>query len=106
MLEADSVGEPATPQKVTVLPTAAPKPVRQRQGWRSEGLPTVMGARKRREISTRPTPTVEIKLLPDGRISYDLPDLEPEDAYKALLGCYAVMGEMLDTLRHELLRSK
>ncbi|CAJ0867877.1 hypothetical protein R20233_01452 [Ralstonia sp. LMG 32965] len=103
MTDAGSVGERATPQKITVLPTAAPEPVRQRRSQCPEDLPTLMEARKRKEISTRPAPTIEIKLLSDGRISYDVPNLGPEDAYKALLGCYAVMGEMLDTLRRELL---
>ncbi|NMV41843.1 hypothetical protein [Ralstonia insidiosa] len=106
MTDVSSFGECATPQKITALPTAAPAPVRQHRGRRSEGLPTVMAARKRREIATRPTPTIEIQLLADGRIRYDFPDLEAADALKALLGCYAVMGEMLDTLRQEVLPSK
>ena len=51
----------------------------------------------------RQTATVEIKLLPDGRIMYDMPDLKAPQAFMALLGCYAVAGELLDTLRGDVL---
>lgn len=47
--------------------------------------------------------TLEIRLLDDGRIMFDDPDLAPEQAFKALLGCYALAGELLDIIREEVL---
>lgn len=43
--------------------------------------------------------TLEVRLLDDGRIMYDVPDLEPDRAFTALLGCYALAGELLDIIR-------
>lgn len=94
---------PSSAANVVRLPTASSGRVRQRRGRPPVNLSTVADARQRRDDAKRPHHTIEIGLLPDGRIMYDMPDLEPTEAIKALLGCYAVMGEMLDTLRRELL---
>lgn len=55
---------------------------------------------------TTQTATLEIKLLGDGRVSYDVPELKTQQAFMALLGCYAVAGDLLDTLRGDMLCSK
>lgn len=47
--------------------------------------------------------TLEIQLLDDGRIMYDVPDLAPDRAFTALLGCYALAGELLNIIREEVL---
>lgn len=52
-----------------------------------------------RKTALKQTATVEIKLLADGRIMYDLPELQTAQAFMVLLGCYAVTGELLDALR-------
>lgn len=96
---------PSGASNVVPLPTASGGRVRQRRGRRPANLSTVADARQRRDDAKRPHHIIEIGLLPDGRIMYDVPDLAPTEAIQALLGCYAVMGEMLDTLRHELLPS-
>lgn len=44
-------------------------------------------------------PTIEIRLLPSGGVGYSKTDLRDSDAFRALLGCYAVAGELLQTLR-------
>ncbi|WP_416047928.1 hypothetical protein [Cupriavidus basilensis] len=46
-----------------------------------------------------PVPTIEIRLLPNGLIEYQTVDLEDRHEFQALIGCYAVMGELLETLR-------
>jgi hypothetical protein len=51
----------------------------------------------RRRASER-TPTIEIKLIPGGAINYSSSDLRESDAFRALLGCYMVAGELLQTL--------
>jgi hypothetical protein len=56
-----------------------------------------------RKATREQTATLEIKLLADGRIMYDVPDLKTAQAFMALLGCYAVAGELLDTLRGDVL---
>lgn len=47
-------------------------------------------------------PTIEIKLLPSGGIGYSKTGLQAGDAFRALLGCYAVAGELLQTIRENM----
>ena len=46
--------------------------------------------------------TIEIRLLPSGGIGYNTAGLQDTDALQALLGCYAVAGELLQTLREKM----
>jgi len=50
----------------------------------------------------RPVPTIQIQLLPSGGVSYNLDDLDNGDAFRALLGCYALAGELLLKVRDKL----
>ena len=47
-------------------------------------------------------PTIEIRLLPGGGIGYSKNGINEGDAFRALLGCYAVAGELLQTLREKM----
>lgn len=52
--------------------------------------------RKGRQVAV---PTIEIRLLPGGKIGYSKNGLQEQDTFQALLGCYAVAGKLLQTLR-------
>jgi hypothetical protein len=47
-------------------------------------------------------PTIEIQLLPSGLIGLNTANLHDGHAFQALLGCYAVAGELLETLREKM----
>jgi len=47
-------------------------------------------------------PTIEIRLLPSGGIGYSASGLQQGDTFRALLGCYALTGELLQKLRDDL----
>lgn len=47
-------------------------------------------------------PTIEIQLLPDGKIGYSTVGIDDSYAFQALLGCYAVAGDFMETLREKM----
>lgn len=47
------------------------------------------------------TPKIEIELLPNGLVGYHTIGLRDSDVFQALLGCYAVTGELLGRLREK-----
>lgn len=70
-----------------------PHEARTRKGSKVVQLDDYRPARK------APTSTIEIRLLPGGGVSYSLDDLNDGDAFRALLGCYALAGELLLKVR-------
>lgn len=56
----------------------------------------------RKDKRANVVPTIEIRLLPSGGVGYSKTDLRDGDAFRALLGCYAVAGELLQTLRENI----
>lgn len=45
---------------------------------------------------------IELKLLSGHDIEYNLPLLPPQEAFRALLGCYLIAGELLTVLMGEM----
>ncbi|WP_439671459.1 hypothetical protein AEMCBJ_05190 [Cupriavidus necator] len=59
-------------------------------------------AEYRAQRAPEPLPTIEIKLNPDGTVCYSADNLRDEDAFQALIGCFCVMGELMQKLRDKL----
>ncbi|MGX6570422.1 hypothetical protein [Cupriavidus necator] len=55
-------------------------------------------AEYRAQRAPEPT-TISINLNPDGTIGYSHSNLRDEDAFKALVGCYCLMGQFMKQLR-------
>lgn len=52
-----------------------------------------------REKRRAAIPTIEIRLLPTGGVDYDTSNLREQDAFQALIGCYALAGDLMQTIR-------
>lgn len=55
-----------------------------------------------RERRNQHVPTIEIKLKPGGAIEYSTAGVDELNAFQALIGCYAVAGKLLETLRENM----
>lgn len=55
-----------------------------------------------RERRNKRTSTIEIQLRPDGKVEYATTGVDGLNAFQALVGCYAVAGKLLETLKENM----
>lgn len=101
------IGEDVARTNVRVLPTAARARVRQGHGRRPKNLSTLDDARRRREAAaqsiTEDDVVLEIRLSASGSPSYVITELDAAESFQTLLACYVAMGELITTLKPEIL---
>ncbi|AMR77273.1 hypothetical protein [Cupriavidus nantongensis] len=56
----------------------------------------------RAQRAPEPLTTISINLNPDGTVGYSHSNLRDEDAFRALVGCYCLMGQFMKQLRDKL----
>lgn len=72
------------------------------QEQRKEKQATVVSLDSYRERRNKRLPTIEIQLQPGGNVMYSAPDINSDNAFQALIGCYVVAGKLLQTLRESM----
>lgn len=65
---------------------------------------TVVSLDDYREQRDQRVPTIEIKLQPGGKVEYSTPGVNDDNAFQALVGCYAVAGKLLKSLSDKMAR--